>query len=245
MHITVLYYLEKEGDKTPDVVVEQVKDALEQRGHRVSGLGVHGDLMKLCTGLRRRKPDLVFNLAETFGDSQLGLVGLVGLLDLLGLPYTGSGPGEIYIQEDKALTKKLLAFDGVRYPDFAVFSRDADLETGGNLRLPLFVKPLRMDASIGIDAGSLVRSTGAMMKRVLQIHQRVKDSAASVEEIHRRARILRRHPRQRRAAGIPPRRDGFLRLARGGAARSRRQGEVGREQPGVPGYGVGHGRGAR
>ncbi len=114
----------------------------------------------------RRKPDLVFNLMETFGDGQLGAVGVAGFLDLLGLPYTGGGPGEFYIQEDKALAKKLLAFDHIRYPEFAVFSRDADLETGGHLRMPLFVKPLRMDASIGIDAKSLVHSTRDMIERV-------------------------------------------------------------------------------
>ena len=49
----------------------------------------------------------------------------------------------------KGLAKRALAFEKILYPDFAVFSRD-DLETGGNLRMPLFVKPLRADASIGI-----------------------------------------------------------------------------------------------
>src|SRR5262249_40600234 len=150
---------------THDVVVGQVARALRQGGHSVSILGVHGDVKKLLRGLARRQPDLVFNLMDTFGDDQLGAVGLVGLLDLLKVPYTGGRPGEFYLQEDKTLTKKLLAFDGVRYPDFAVFSKDADLETGGNLRLPLIVKPLRMDASIGIDDRSLVRSALDMMKR--------------------------------------------------------------------------------
>src|SRR5207302_6572185 len=150
--------------------VRQVARALRRGGHRPSLLGVHGDARKLIGGVRRRKPDLVFNLMETFGDNQLGAVGVVGLLDLLGIAYTGGGPGEFYLQEDKALTKKLLAFDGIAYPDFAVFSRDADLETGGNLRMPLFVKPLRMDASIGIDGGSLVRGTREMMERVKLIH---------------------------------------------------------------------------
>ena len=37
----------------------------------------------------------------------------------------------------------MLAFDGILYPNFAVFSADSDFETGGNLRMPLFVKPLR------------------------------------------------------------------------------------------------------
>jgi D-alanine-D-alanine ligase len=181
MNITVLFYLESEINRARDAVVDQVARALRRAGHKVSLLGVHGDLRKLRAGLLRRKPDLVFNLAETFGDTQLGAVGLVGFLDLLGIPYTGGGPGETYIQEDKALTKKLLAFDNIRYPDFAVFTRDADLETGGNLRMPLFVKPLRMDASIGIGAGSLVRSAREMMERVLFINDKVQD-AALVEE---------------------------------------------------------------
>jgi D-alanine-D-alanine ligase len=181
MKITVLTHLEREGAAEHDVVVDQVAAALKKGGHRASVLGVHGDLGRLATGLRRRKPDLVFNLMETFGDSQLGAVGVAGLLDLLGLPYTGGGPGEFYVQEDKALTKKLLAFDHIRYPEYAVFSPDSHLETGGSLRLPLFVKPLRMDASIGIDAGSLVRSTQDLMKRVALIHEEVHD-AALVEE---------------------------------------------------------------
>jgi D-alanine-D-alanine ligase len=186
MKITILVHLEKESAKTYDLVVDQVADALRGGGHKVSILGVHGDISKLRTGLVRRKPELVFNLMETFGNHQLGAVGLAGLLDLLGLPYTGGGPGEIYIQEDKALTKKLLAFDAIRYPEYAVFSPDADLETGGQLRMPLFVKPLRMDASIGIDAKSLVRSTREMMERVLDIHRRVKDSALVEEYVEGR-----------------------------------------------------------
>jgi D-alanine-D-alanine ligase len=181
MNITVLTYLEKEDAKETDVVVEQIAAALRQGGHKPSVLGVHGDVKKLINGLARRKPDLVFNVMETFGATQLGASGVVGLLDLLGVRYTGGGPGELYLQEDKALAKKLLAFDNVKFPDFAVFSQDADLETGGNLRMPLFVKPLRMDASIGIDANSLVRSAREMMERVLLIHQKVKD-AALVEE---------------------------------------------------------------
>jgi D-alanine-D-alanine ligase len=186
MNITVLTHLEAEDAGEYDPVVEQVAEALRQGGHKPSVLGVHGDVDKLVRGLRRGKPDLVFNLLETFGDTQLGAVGAVGLLDLLGLRYTGGGPGEYYLQEDKALTKKLLAFDGIAFPDFAVFSRDAGLETGGNLRMPLFVKPLRMDASIGIGANSLVHDTTEMMKRVLEIHEQVKDAALAEEYIEGR-----------------------------------------------------------
>jgi D-alanine-D-alanine ligase len=179
--ITVITYLAREDATDYDPVVRQVEAALRQAGHKPSLLGVHGDVRKLISGLDRRKPELVFNLLESFGASALGAVSVAGLLDLLGLPYTGGGPGELHLQEDKVLTKKLLAFDGIAYPDFAVISPDADLETGGNLRMPMFVKPLRMDSSIGISAKSLVRTTTDMMKRVVEIHEQVKD-AALVEE---------------------------------------------------------------
>jgi D-alanine-D-alanine ligase len=185
MNITVLHYVERD-DNTPDVVVGQIARALKKSGHRVSILAVHGDVAQLKRGLGRRKPELIFNLMETFGETQLGAVGVAGLLELLGFPYTGGGPGEIYLQEDKALTKKLLAYEGIKYPDFAVFSQDAGLESGGSLRMPLIVKPLRMDASIGIEGSALVRSTTEMMERVVSIHKKVKDAALAEEYIEGR-----------------------------------------------------------
>src|SRR5262245_19640612 len=98
MNVTVLHQLGKEDDPaTRNVVVDQVAEALKEGGHHVSLLGTHGDVAKVRTGLLRRKPDLVFNLADSFGDTDLGAVGLVGYLDLLGVAYTGGGPGEFYI----------------------------------------------------------------------------------------------------------------------------------------------------
>lgn len=186
MDITILAYLEP-GDEKPDVVAEQVAAGLEAGGHKTSILTIRHDVNELIEGLKKRKPNLVFNLVESFGHDILGgLMGVAGLLDLLELPYTGGGPGEIFLQEDKALSKKLLAFEQVPYPDFATFSPNADFETGGNLRMPLFVKPLRMDASIGIDQRSLVRNTQQLMERVLYIQKTFGDSALAEEYIEGR-----------------------------------------------------------
>lgn len=126
MKITVLTYLDStdENSKAYDPVVPQVARALRRLGHRVSILGVHSDVKRLISGLSRRKPDLVFNLMEMFGDNLFGDIPIAGLLDLLGVRYTGSGPGELYLSQDKGLTKKLLAFEDILYPRFAVFSRD-------------------------------------------------------------------------------------------------------------------------
>ena len=184
MKITVLTYLDEgENSKEYDPVVPQVARTLRKLGHRVSVLGVHGDVKRLITGLARRKPDLVFNLMEMFGDNVFGDIPVTGLLELLGVDYTGSGPGELYLSQDKGLTKKLLAFEDILYPRFAVFSRDTAFETGGNLRMPLFVKPLRSDASLGIGGKSLVQDWAALMDRVNAIRKELDDAALAEEFI--------------------------------------------------------------
>lgn len=180
LRVTVLTYVEKEGSTEYDPVVDQVAVALRERGHKVNVLGVHGDVDQFVSGLRAQKPQLVFNLVEMFGKNVLGDVSVAGALQLLGLRHTGGGPGELFLRQDKALTKELLAYHGVPFPNYAVFRRDTYPEAG-RLQMPLIVKPLRMDASIGIESTSLVRSTTQLMKRVVAIHEKIKD-AALVEE---------------------------------------------------------------
>lgn len=186
MNITVLTGLEAKGATSYDVVVDQVADALRENGHEVSILAVWDDIRELVDGLRERRPELVFNLLESFGEDTSADVAVAGLLNLLGMRYTGGGPGELYLRQDKALAKKVFAFEGILYPHFAVFSQDSDFETGGNLRMPLFVKPLSADASIGIDGDSLVRDATSLMRRVLDIHDKVNDSALVEEYIEGR-----------------------------------------------------------
>lgn len=189
MNITVLTYLdsEDENSKEYETVVPQVARTLRSLGHRVSILGAHGDVKRLIAGLSRRRPELVFNLMEMFADNVFGDIPVTGLLDLMGLRYTGSGPGELYLSQDKGLTKKLLAFDGILYPRFAVFSKQqGSFETGGNLRMPLFVKPLRSDSSLGIGGKSLVHDAVALMERVTAIRKELNDSALAEEYIEGR-----------------------------------------------------------
>ena len=188
MKITVLTSVEtvRPTQQDLDVVVAQVVRALRKLGHSVSVLPMFSDVPALLKGLSRRKPDLVFNLAEMFGESVMGDMLVAALLESQGVRYTGGGPGELYLSQDKGLSKKLLEFEGILYPRFAVFSRSAEFETGGNLRMPLFVKPLRADSSIGIAANSLVHDTGALMKRVAAIHRELNDSALAEEFIEGR-----------------------------------------------------------
>jgi D-alanine-D-alanine ligase len=186
MEITVLTNLESPDATSYDDVVEQIATALRENGHQVSILGVYDDVIQMTQGLREHRPELVFNLLESFGEETSADVAVAGLLELLRLHYTGSGPGELFLRQDKGLAKKVLAFEDILYPHFAIFSQDSDLETAGKLRMPLFVKPLTADASIGIDGDSLVRDAISLMKRVIAIHEEVKDSALVEEYIEGR-----------------------------------------------------------
>jgi D-alanine-D-alanine ligase len=183
LRITVLGYRDP-SDGTVDQVIPRISRSLEANGHSVSVLTVSRDLHRFIDGIRESRPDLVFNVLEQFGDRTIGSdIAAVGLLDLLEVQYTGGGPGEFYLTGDKSLTKKVLAFESIRCPSFAVFPKGTGFESAGKLRMPLFVKPLRLDSSIGIESAkkALVNHTKELMKRVLEIHEQC-DDAALVEE---------------------------------------------------------------
>jgi D-alanine-D-alanine ligase len=183
VRILVLGYLDEDRF---DPVVTQVAKALERLGHEVSKFGVRGDIRALIAEVEKKKPELVFNLLEQFNEDQKSDVASVGLLDLLRVPYTGGGPGEFYLAGDKGLQKKVLAFEGISFPRFIVFSKDASFETGGKLRMPLFVKPMHLDASVGIDSGALVNDSSALFERVTKIHRELQDDAIAEEYIEGR-----------------------------------------------------------
>lgn len=158
------------GPEKRDVVVDQVLTVLEGKGHRVSTYPVPSDVAEFAIGLRRTKVDLVFNLAESFGDSLHHDYPIPAMLEAMGVLFTGANTGCMYMSQDKVLTKKLLAFHEVRFPEFITFAMDR-IETSQNLSFPLFVKPMRADASFGIHARSLVHNFKNLMERVTYIQE--------------------------------------------------------------------------
>ena len=107
MKITVLTSVEQEKVTAADLdeVVPQVARALRRLGHTVSIVPVYRDVKRLIASLSRRRPELVFNMAEMFGDSVSGDMLVAALLDTQGYTYTGSGAGELCLSQDKGLCK--------------------------------------------------------------------------------------------------------------------------------------------
>ena len=80
--------------------------------------------------LQREAPDLVFNIAESFGGKSALESNVAGLLNLLDLRYTGSSPAGLLLAGDKSLTKKVLLAHEIQTPQAATVFRGA-LDLGG------------------------------------------------------------------------------------------------------------------
>lgn len=183
LKMTVLFSEDRDGrEATHDEVVDEVANALTEGGHKVSLLGIEDDIKEIVNKMEDQKPDLVFNLCETFDDNYYGEMYVASLLNMMNVRYTGTGPAGMALRQDKAVTKKLLSFYEIPCPQYATFAADK-LEFAGKMKFPLFVKPLKKDASAGIDDSSLVNDYGSLMKRIEYIHKELKDTALVEEYI--------------------------------------------------------------
>jgi D-alanine-D-alanine ligase len=151
-----------------DPVLEQIRGALTSAGHVASLLAVGSDVEPVIAGLRTASPDLVFNLAESFGGKSALESNVAALLNLLDLRYTGSSPSGLLLAGDKSLTKKILRVHEIRTPEFATLYRGA-LDWAGDLAFPVIVKPPQEDASIGITSSSLVQDIRELLGKIDQL----------------------------------------------------------------------------
>jgi D-alanine-D-alanine ligase len=152
-----------------DPVITQIEEALAPLGHQFERVTVGDDVAPVLHELRAAEPDLVFNLAESFSGKSALESSVAGLLNLLHLRYTGSSPVTLGLAGDKSLTKKVLAFHGVKTPEFATIYRGA-VDWAGELSFPLIVKPPQEDASVGITSKSVVRDVRELLQTMGSVH---------------------------------------------------------------------------
>ena len=145
--------------------VQEVAHVLRAAGHEVGGIAIDGtpDCLRALMQLR---PDLIFNLVESFGDDNSKEPHVAAYYEMLGLPYTGSGHRGLTLAMDKAVAKKILGFHNVVSPKFAVFWRGRLDWDADDVEFPVIVKPLREDGSIGIGFDALAGNIKELMERI-------------------------------------------------------------------------------
>lgn len=147
-------------------------EVLAARRGRVVVVPFESDVAATVRRLAELKPGLVFNVTECLdGDRRLDGA-IAGMLELMGLPYTGTGPAGLQLARDKALSKRIAASRGIDVPRFVVAASVADLRRHG-LRFPVIVKPQFGDASEAISRAALVRDERALRVRVRAVTRRL------------------------------------------------------------------------
>lgn len=169
----------------------RVEDALQRLGHRVIALDVGADLVDRLTADR---PDVAF-VALHGRDGEDGAV--QELLELVGVPYTGSGPSACLRCWDKVLAKHAMQDAGLPTPDFFAFGQTAFEELGAaralpaieeRLAFPIVVKPASQGSALGIKfartaadvPGAIVAAFSYDTRVLLERYVRGRDLAVSV-----------------------------------------------------------------
>ncbi len=114
---------------------EEIFEALGKLGHEPSYQILDGRNQSL-TALAKCSADMVFNLVESYGGDDTKDTNVAAYLDLVGMPYTGSGPHGLFLAQDKSIAKKLFAFYGVNTPFFAMSFRGR-LDHSHDIKFPL------------------------------------------------------------------------------------------------------------
>ena len=170
--ILILFYQEYPNQQpTHDVVVDQFKKVLLDLGYSVSLLPINQSIDRITNGIKQEKPDLVFNLCETFRNNDRFETNITALLEMFKVPFTGSAPSGLFLSNDKHISKKIFDFHRIPYADFFVVRVGQDVSVPRGFVYPLFVKPVREDASIGIDDNSVVYDYQSLAKKVKELHE--------------------------------------------------------------------------
>ena len=163
-----------------------VRDAIEELGHEVFAIGVSDDLSTIRGAIDAHKPHIAFNLVEEFGGIGHFDQHVVSYLELRKQPYTGCNPRGLTLARDKALTKKILAYQGIKVPEFAIFPKRHALKRPKTLAFPLFVKSLTEEGSAGISSASIVHDEEKLKERIEFIHRTTKSTALAEQFIEGR-----------------------------------------------------------
>jgi D-alanine-D-alanine ligase len=147
---------------------EEIFDALAKKGHEPAYFCLDGK-PKTLKALASAEVDLMFNLTESYGGDDTKDINIAAYLDLLGIPYTGSGPSGLHLAQDKAVAKRLFVFHGIRTPNFATVYQGR-LQWADDVHFPVIVKPKREDGSIGIAFSAVAGSIKELMERIDALH---------------------------------------------------------------------------
>lgn len=161
--------------------VGAIEESLRGGGFRPYVLAVENFSKDLVQTLVKISPRFVFNLCEEInGKCELEMC-VAGLLELMAIPYTGSDPFALGLALNKFHVKQVLRSAGIPTArGFLCYPGQKPAIPRG-MRFPMFVKPSRQDASLGINSNSVCHTPRQLEKQIFYVHK-VYEQEALVEE---------------------------------------------------------------
>ena len=163
-----------------------IVSTLRAAGHDVRPFGVEDELKAVRDEIEGFKPDVVFTLLEDFHGKVIYDQNVASFLELMQVPYTGCNPRGLILARGKDLSKTLVHHRRIPTPAFAVFPKGRKVKRPKRLALPLIVKSLSEDASLGISQASVVDTDEKLAERVAFIHERIRTAAIAEQYIEGR-----------------------------------------------------------
>ncbi len=163
-----------------------VVSTLRAAGHEVRPLGVEDELKAVRDEIEGFKPQVVFTLLEDFHGKVIYDQNVASFLELMQIPYTGCNPRGLMLARGKDLSKTLAHYRRIAVPAFAVFPMHRKVKRPKRLGLPLIVKSLSEDGSLGISQASVVDTDERLAERVAFIHERIRTAAIAEQYIEGR-----------------------------------------------------------
>ncbi len=160
--------------------------ALKKLGHEVRTIGVFDEIGLIIEEIKEHPPDVVFNLTEHFNNRSAYERDVAGLLEMMDIRFTGTGPTGLTLCKNKGIAKEILAYHRIRFPAFAIFPPGSAIRKPKRLDYPIFIKPLKEEASYGISQDSFVENDKAFEDRVRFIHERMNQEALAEKYIEGR-----------------------------------------------------------
>ncbi|MBN2182852.1 MAG: methyltransferase domain-containing protein [Sedimentisphaerales bacterium] len=152
--------------------IDQMKNALRDLNkYNITYLTSHESLYKDLVDLKS-KVDFVVNLCdEGFYNDPTKELHVTALLEMLGIPYTGSGPQCLAFCYDKSLIRGIAKETLVPVPE-GIFIQPEDDIYGLSFGLPVLVKPNFGDSSFGITQRSVAYSMEELVNAVAEIREK-------------------------------------------------------------------------
>lgn len=152
--------------------IDKLKEALrESPDYHITYLTNHDTLIHNLMKLKH-KIDYVFNLCdEGYNNDARKELHVPALLEMLGIPYTGSGPQCLAYCYDKSLVRGIAKEMRIPVPE-AIFIKPEDTSYELPFGFPAIVKPNFGDSSFGITQRSVVHDVEELVTAVSEIREK-------------------------------------------------------------------------